>query len=305
MDTRKTDLNLLLALEALLAERNVTRAARRLRMSQPALSAQLARLRDMFGDPLFLPAQRGVIPTQRALELAERLTGVLDQVRSIVTENTAFDPDSADFTVSMAASDYVQQVLLIRLILDVRRQAPQLRIALKALDGRTIEQQMERGEVDIAFMTRHTAPESLHSRPLFDERYVCIAAARHPRIRGQLSLAAYLGEEHVVLSPRGGAFATDADTALAALGVQRTVAVSAASFLCVPEIVARSDLLALVPARLVSRSTWSIQRLAPPFSVRGFSMAMLWHDRTHGHPGHRWLRAQIHEGAPTSGRALS
>ena len=112
MDTNHLDLNLLATLETLLAERNVTKAAARLHLSQPAVSAQLARLRDIFGDPLLLPARRGMIPTARALQLAEPLREALDQLRNAVQSHQDFDPASAELTVSIACSDYIQAAVI-------------------------------------------------------------------------------------------------------------------------------------------------------------------------------------------------
>jgi DNA-binding transcriptional LysR family regulator len=293
VDTKRIDLNLLIALDALIAELNVTRAATRLNLSQPALSAQLNRLRDLFGDPLLLPAQRGMIPTARALELQEPLRRALDGVRAVVAERAPFDPASADLTVTIAASDYIQYAVLMPLTVVLRRQAPMIRVAWRALDGRLIAGQAERGEVDLAIMTPDTAPDQLRSRKLFDERYVCIARNHHPKVRRSLDLDTFAALEHVIVSPRGGGFTGPADVALATHRRSRRVVLSVASFLMVPEIVARSDLIALVPARLVrGRGNHLIIR-DPPIPVAGFAIGMLWHDRNTAHPAQRWLRDQI------------
>jgi DNA-binding transcriptional LysR family regulator len=293
MDTKRLDLNLLVTLEALLAEENVTRAAARLHLSQPAVSAQLSRLRDVFDDPLLIPAQRGMTPTAKALELVEPLREALDQVRAAVSTHRAFDPAKARLTVAIAASDYLQAALLQALVLDLRRKAPGVRVALRNLDGAQLAAQMVRGEVDLALMTPQTAPSGLRSRRLFDERFVLIARRNHPRVRRRLTVAQFAALEHVIVSPRGGSFSTPADTALAALGHKRTVVLSAASFLFVPEIVAASDFVALVPERLVRDRADRLQVLDCPFEVKGFAVAMLWHERNHGHPGQRWVREQV------------
>jgi DNA-binding transcriptional LysR family regulator len=128
---------------------------------------------------------------------------------------------------------------------------------------------------------------------LFEERYVAIARRAHPQVRPPLTIEQFCALDHVLVSPRGGGFTGATDRLLAASGRSRNVVVSAAHFLFVPEIVARSDLVALVPARLVHRRTHDLQVLAPPIPVKGFQIAMLWHDRTHEHPGHRWLREKL------------
>lgn len=293
MDTRRLDLNLLVALEALLAERNVTRAASRLHISQPALSAQLARLRNIFNDQLLLPAQRGMVPTARALELQGPLRRALDEVRRVTSTDRAFDPANASLTLTIAASDYVQVAVLLDFTLRLRREAPGIRIGIRAIDGAAVGVQMERAEVDLALMTAETAPHNLRRCLLFEESYKTIVRRNHPRIRRTLTLKALTGEDHVVVSPRGGSFSTAIDLALSAAGATRRVALSAASFLFVPEIVARSDLVAFVPSRLVHNRSDRLAIFEPPIKVPGFAISLLWHDRTHDHPAHAWVRSKI------------
>ena len=133
MDTKNLDLGLLVTLEALLAERNVTRAARRLNLSQPALSARLVRLREALGDPLLIPAQRGMVLTQRALELMQPLHEALESVRRVIEQGAPIDPATMRATLVIAASDYVQYALLARLSVALRAEAPMIRIAWRAL----------------------------------------------------------------------------------------------------------------------------------------------------------------------------
>jgi len=293
MDTRKVDLNLLVALDALLTEPNVTRAARRLGLSQPALSAQLARLRDLFGDPLFLPAQRGLTPTARAMELQAPVRQALDQMHEVLARGRGFDPATADLTVALACSDYVQVAVIAPLVLDLRVSAPKLRLAIHQLDGSLLGPQMVSGVVDLAVMTPATAPPALRTRRLFHERYVTIARRRHPTVKGRLTLDDFVALEHVVVSPRGGGFGGPVDTALGKLGRKRSIAVSTASFLFVPELVARSDLIATVPERLVRGRADGVQVLEPPLAVDGFTIGLVWHERTDQHPAHRWIRQRL------------
>jgi DNA-binding transcriptional LysR family regulator len=293
MDTKRLDLNLLLALDALLAERNVTKAAARLHISQPALSAQLARLRDVFADPLLMPIQRGMAPTARALELQQPLREALDQVRNVVAEGAAFNPAKAKLTLSLAASDYEQYAVLMPFITMLREVAPQMRVALMRLNGALIDKQMEAGEIDLAVMNPLTAPPNLRSRHLHDDRYVCIVRKNHPKVKRRMTVDLMAALEHIVVSPRGGSFTGATDTALAAHGKKRKVPVSAASFLWVPEMVQRSDMMALVPERLVRERADQLMILEPPIPVPGFSVSMLWNERTHAHKAHQWIREQL------------
>jgi len=293
MDIERLDLNLLVTLDTLLAERNVSRAAKHLHLSQPAISARLTRLRELLGDPLLLPAQRGMIPTQRALELQAPLRDALEGVRQVIAESSPFDPTTATATLAIAASDYVQYSVLMPLVLALSREAPGLRIAWRTINTGVLETQMVRGEVDLALTTPETAPETLRMRKLYREEYVAIVRPDHPALPGHLDLETFCELDHVIVSPEGGGFNGPMDDALAAIGLRRRVALSAPGFLVVPEIVARSDMIALVPTRVADDRVGRVRLFDPPLPVPGFDMAMVWHDRTTTHPLHRWLRQRI------------
>ena len=293
MDIKRIDFNLLVTLDALLAERSVSRAAQRLNLSQPALSAQLARLREMLGDPLFVPSHRGMTPTPLALGLQAPLAAALAQLRDVVTSARAFDPARDEFTLHVACSDYVQAALLLDFTLALRRDAPGLRIALRPADSTRLEAQMEKGDVDLAVLTPEGIAESLRSRPLFEERYVCIARRGHPALRRPLDTRRFCELEHVMVSPRGGSFTTPVDEVLDAQGLRRRVVVSASTFHSVLDLVERSDLVALVPARMVEGRNVRVRVLAPPLPVPGFAIHMAWHDRNHRDAVQRWVRERL------------
>lgn len=293
MDSKRLDLNLLVTLETLLVEQNVSKAAARLHLSQPAVSAQLSRLRDVFDDPVLIPAQRGMTPTAKAIELLDPLRQALDQVRAILTTHRNFDPARANLTVAVACTDYLQAAVVKPLVVALRTRAPGVRVALRNLDMQQLEAQMARGDIDLALMTPQVAPPSLRTRHLFDERYVLIGRHDHPRLRAGITVGEFARLEHVIVSLVGGGFATPVDTALAALGQSRNVVLSAASFLFVPEIVSQSDFVALVPERLVRDRADKLMLIECPFPVEGFAVGMVWHERSHGHSGQRWIREAI------------
>ncbi|MCD4498593.1 LysR family transcriptional regulator [Chromobacterium vaccinii] len=293
MDTRRLDLNLLQTLEALLEERNVTRAAERLHLSQPAVSAQLARLRDLFGDPLLLPAQRGMRPTAKAEQLLAPLQASLRQVRETMMTHQDFDPAAAGMTLQLACTDYAQAVAAIPLVKRLREAAPGIRVAVRSLETARLQRQMESGEVDLALISQGSAPPGLLTQAMFEDRYALISRPDHPAWRQGVTLARYLEQEHVVVSLGSGDFGTAVDVALAERGLARRVALSVASFLLVPEIVSQTDFVALMPERLVSAARVPLDVHPCPFPVRGFDVAMAWHPRNHGHPGQRWIRAMF------------
>ncbi|WP_246544224.1 LysR family transcriptional regulator [Ancylobacter dichloromethanicus] len=293
MDTKNLDLGLLVTLEALLAEGNVTRAARRLNLSQPALSARLARLRDALGDPLLIPAQRGMVLTQRAVELQQPLHEALEGIRRVVADGAPFDPATMQATLVIAASDYQQYALLTRFSVALRTEAPMVRIAWRALDVLALAAQLERGEVDLALATPDHAPAAMRQRQLYCEDYTVIARLGHPAVQGCVSLDVFCALEHVVVSPQGGGFSGATDAALEAVGRRRTVALSTSGFLIVPEVVSRSDMIALVPRRVADGWSDRVQVLDPPLTIPGFTIVSVWHDRATYHPAQRWLRERL------------
>jgi DNA-binding transcriptional LysR family regulator len=210
-----------------------------------------------------------------------------------VTSARAFDPARDRFTVHVACSDYVQSALLLDFTLALREEAPGVRIALRATDAVRLEAQMEQGDVDLAVLTPENIADALRSRPLFEERYVFIARRGHPALRRPLDARRFCALDHVMVSPRGGSFSTPVDDMLDAQSLQRRVVVSASTFHSVLELVGRSDLVALVPARMVREDDRRLRVLAPPLPVAGFAIHMAWHNRTHRDAAQRWARERL------------
>jgi DNA-binding transcriptional LysR family regulator len=234
-------------------------------------------------------------PTSKALELLEPLRRSLDQLRSTVAEHHRFDPEATALDVNIACTDYVQAALAQPFVLMLRQRFPGVRVALPHLDPNRLEARMAKGDIDLALMTPGEEQGRLRSRHLFDERYVLIGRRGHPALCPGISAAQFCALEHVIVSLDGGAFSTPLDIGLAALGHRRKVVLSASSFLFVPGIVAQSDLVALVPARLVRDGAALLDIVDCAFPVPGFSVCMLWHERHHGHHVQRWLRTMMAE----------
>jgi DNA-binding transcriptional LysR family regulator len=291
MDDKKLDLNLLLALEALLAELNVTRAAKRLNLSQPALSAQLARLRDIFGDQLLIPTSRGVSATAMAKEVQVPLRHALDQMRGLVSRARSFNPASAKIAFGISASDYMQVAVLLPFVTKISAAAPDVQVMVRAVY--TPKADLERGDVDVAFL-QSSEVEGTEFRYLdvLRERYVGIARKHSLSPRG-MPMDRFVAARHAIVSPRAEGFRGPTDDALAAMGLTRKVAVAVSSFVMMIEAVAGSDLIALAPERLVARYADRVDTFEPPLPVAGFRIAMVWHERTHDHPARAWLRSQL------------
>jgi DNA-binding transcriptional LysR family regulator len=292
MNIGNLDLNLLLTLDVLLAELNVTRAAQRLNLTQPSVSAQLARLRGIFDDPLLLPGPRGMLPTARAEALREPLRLALESLQRAVAPPDDFDPAKAHLTWRIAATDYMSSAILLPAINRLRVAAPECRVAVFGLNPPMVAQQLEKAELDLIFHTGDHAPETLHQRKLFSERYMLAGRKGHPRLRPGLSLDEFCQLEHLIVSPDGGGFSAATDSALAKLGRSRRVVLSVPHFLFMLEVLASSDLVAVLPERLV-RSSTSLQVIEPPIEVPGFDILMMWHERVQRDPAHQWLRQQM------------
>jgi len=292
VNLRNLDLNLLVTLDVLLAERNVTRAARRLNYSQPSVSVHLAKLRDIFGDPLLLPGPRGMQATARAEELLQPLRDALESLERAVTPALPFNPAESEHTWRVAASDSSGSTILLPAMTTIRAAAPGTRLAVLDLVPSTIAKQAERGELDLAFHTAEGSPPGLRRRTLFAERYVLAGRVGHPHLRPQLTLAEFCALEHVMVSPDRGGFYGVTDDALAKAGLTRHVVLSVPHFLFMMSVLASTDLVAMVPSRLV-RNTQTLQLIEPPVDVPGYEMVMLWHERSHRDPAHQWLRETI------------
>lgn len=292
INLRQLDLNLLLTLDVLLSEHNVTRAAHRLNFSQPSISVHLAKLRNIFGDPLLLPGPRGMRPTARADELRVPLREALAALERAVSPGGPFDPATANHTWRVAATDYAESTIVLPTLKTLRAAAPGSRLAVVELAPARIAKQAERGEIDLAFHTSHDAPPELRSRVVFKERYVLAGRAGHPRLTRRPTLAQFCKLEHVIVSPQGGGFYGVTDQALAEIGLTRRVVLSVPHFLFVISTLTSTDLVAIVPERLVLNNP-ALRVVEPPVSVPGYEMTMLWHERSHRDPAHQWLRAQF------------
>ena len=293
-DIRTLDLNLLKALDALLDERNVTRAAARLALTQPAVSGMLMRLRESFDDPLFVRTQRGIVPTLRASEIARPLKQILSDVETLL-QPTTFEPSTAAFTLTLAATDYALQAAVVPFLAKLRRVAPSIRVATRPVEDDRVQAQFERGELDLALMTPEATLPDLHARHLFDESYVCALRADHSdAAAGALSIDRFCALDHALVSYAGEGFWGVTDDALTKIGRQRRVALSTTSFTVLAEILRTTDLIAVVPRRLVAGAE-GLVTFEPPVEIPGFAKLAVWHERTHRDAGHQWVRALLIE----------
>lgn len=267
-DLAEIDVGLLLALEALLRERNVTRAASRLNIGQPALSARLNRLRQVFADPLFVPAAagRGVVPTTRALELQTGLAEVLGKLRRMVEGPAAFDPGRAQRTFVVAIHENPAVTLAPGFIAALTTMAPGARLAL-VHPTRDIVDRLERGEIDILVTGPDRVSGELMQRPLFEDSFLTAQRKGHPRGTGALDLDTFCALDHLLISADGGGFSGLVDDVLAGLGRTRRVAVSIQTYALAPVVLAHSNCICTLPRRFLTRFAHELDLTPPPLDL--------------------------------------
>lgn len=287
------NLNLMVALDALLEERNVTRAARRVGITQPAMSQSLAQLRTLFDDPLFRRVAHGLEPTPRALALAEPVRQGLRLLGAALT-TPAFEPRSSQRSFVIAASDYVEFVLLPPLLRALAAEAPGVRIEVRPWGLHEVPRALAQAELDLMIGYYDELPPKHRHTLLFDEEYVCIVRRDHPRVKTKLTLERYLELEHVLVSQRGDSPGS-VDRALASRGLSRKIAARVSHFLMVPMLVSRTDLVAALSRRVAVPFTepLGLRVLQPPLALPRARIGQVWHEQMEADPGHRWLREAI------------
>jgi len=297
IDLKGADLGLLVSLDALIEEANVTKAAERLNISQPALSAQLARLRDLFDDPLLVSAKggRGMVPTPRALELKLPLHLALKDLEAVVKRPPAFDPLSADRTFSIAGSDYMTAVLGVGLIARAQKLAgPSVRISFRTPNPDLIAVQLERGQLDLLVGDERGVPHGMTIQRLYGDHHVVAQRKGHPRGTKPLDLDTYCGLSHILVSNSGlGSFRGHIDEQLEKLDRRRNVVYSVQQFILVPMLLQTTNCVAALPSRLLELFTGELDTFALPFVPWGFTVTAAWHPRFDADPAHIWLRDQI------------
>ncbi|WP_428263878.1 LysR family transcriptional regulator [Haliangium sp.] len=298
------NLNLLLALDALLAERSVSAAARRVGVSQPAMSQSLRQLRDLMGDELLVRDRNAMVLTPGAERLAVPLRQALVGLQRALDGEVDFDPARSRRRFVIAAGDHVAVTLLPPLLEHISRAAAGVDIELRPILARRLSADLATGDVDLAIAAYVDAGEELVQQRLYRSRFACLVRRGHPQIDPEvdpevapdagLTLDQYLALPHALISPTGEGVGV-VDTALAALGQRRRVALRVSSFLAAPLVVARSDLILTAPHRvaLAFAALAPLTVLDPPLELPGFDTVQVWHRRFQSDPAHRWLRATV------------
>lgn len=294
-ELRKIDLNLLLTLHTLLTEKHVTRAARRLHRSQPAVSHALAQLRVHFNDPLLIRNNGRMTLSAIAQALLPPLESALHGLNSLVG-SPQFDPVSTRRRFRLAMSDYAARILLPPLLVTLRQQAPGFDLAISQASREMMLAQLEEGEIDLALGVFPQAAGEILKEPLFTERFICLADKNALPADGTFTLDEWLARPHVMLAMVPDAV-DDIDKALNARGLKRRICVTLPHWSAAVSLLPGTDLILTVASRSVAseHNDNILAQFKPPLALPEFEYELAWHSRKTADPAHQWLRRAIRE----------
>lgn len=296
MNLRTLDLNLLLVFDTVYTERNISRAAKKLHLSQPTVSNAIARLRDRLGDPLFVRSPTGMAPTPRAKTLAEPVRQALDLLESSVRGRGAFDFAESSRTFVIAVEDYGETVILPRFVDWLGQVAPGIRIRIRPEPGEKLTEELRAGAVDLSLDYFSQRAPGFHNECVMTETLLTLTRVDHPQAKERMTLESYLMLRHVVLTPRTGATPI-IDAALAKRGLRRQIAVEVPHFMSMPLMVQASNMTCTLPKRMAHLYADHFRLKAHPVPLRvpNFPVFLIWHKSADADPAHEWLRSNLME----------
>ena len=291
---RNIDLNLLVVLDALLTEKHVTRTGLRLHLSQPAISHSLNKLRVLLDDPLLIRQGNEVVLSALAQNLQAPLKDILGQIETLLGQSIDFVPADAQRTFRVAMSDYGAAIVLPKLIVQLRMQAPGTSLVVIQDSRLGMLEQIEQGKIDLAVGVFAALSADVSSDVLFEETFTCLLNRRSLPEDGVLDLESYLARPHLLVSMDGNTQG-EVDNVLRSQGLQRRVAVNVPHWGTAPGMIAGTDLILTVATRTLDNVPLgdTLVALAPPLTVAPFNYVQVWHNRFNQDPGHRWLRELV------------
>ena len=289
-DIRGVDLAMLRTFDALLRERSVSRAASRLFLSQPAVSASLKRLRETFDDPLFTRTAHGVVPTARALALAPRVEAVLQDMQQLLNADRAFDPASSERILRIAGSDHSSRGLLPLLCRELSDCGSRIRMAWELADYGQLPERLRKGDIDIGLLPRMAPAAGVESELLYEDAYVAVARSGHPRFQDGMGIEAFCGMPHVVLGQSRSILDDSIDQTLARRGLSRYVQAAVTTFSQMKDLLASTDAIAVFPQRVARHYAGLLQAMPLPFELPSYRLYVCWDTRSNADEAVLWLR---------------
>lgn len=304
MNIEQFDLNLLIAFDHLMRERNVSRAAERLHVSQPAMSNNLKRLRELLDDPLLVRTHQGMVPTERAKQLAPLVRQSLSFAEEALSPTEVFEPSQSQRVFRVLVSDYLEGTLIASLVAYLQIHAPMIALDVLTLSDGDF-QDIEQAKIDLAINRFDSIPQSFHRRTLWQDRYACLVNKQH-LLAKENTLENYLKSRHIWVSKTGVGAATGmsqesnrkrgwVDEALQAQGVERQIQVFTRHYQTIPSLVAQTDLVATLPSRaaLLYKDHPDLLMVNTPFAIEPYEIVMVWSPILHHNSAHHWLRQQL------------
>lgn len=294
MNLSVVDLNLLLVFDAVMTERQVTRAGERIGMSQPATSNALNRLRHLLKDDLFIRGPDGMRPTPRALELAAPIRQALKQIETALNP-LEFDAKNATRTFNLAMDDDIASIILPSLAKRLEEKAPGVDIRVRHNDFVNGPALLESNKIDFKICGYNPGyPEEFKSQVLFEVSYVCLMRKGHPLARPEITLEEFVAVKHLRV-PITGEISGEIDRILAKQGLKRRVAMTVRHFLVVPQIIENSDMLITFPRRAAERlpGIENLHIVPLPLHFDPVQIRIIWHERYTNHTDHQWMRLEL------------
>ncbi len=292
-DIRELDVSMLRTFDALMRERSVSRAAERLFLSQPAVSASLNRLRRVFDDPLFTRTSHGVIPTPRALALAPRVEGVLERLNALLRPEEEFDPATSERIFRMSGSDHTGQLVLPALGRRLSAARSRIRVVFEPGQLSALVRRLQKGDLDIAFLPGEWPLARVESALLYEDSFVFAARPGHPRFMQGVSLEAFCEVPQVFFGYGASGLEGMTDDVLRGIGRERFVQFAVSSFGQLTSILEQTDFAAVIPSRVATLYGRRLAIHSLPFHLPPYKLYMCWHPRATDDPGLQWLRREL------------
>ncbi len=301
----RLDLNLLVAFDALLTERSVTRAAARVGLGQSAMSHNLARLRALFGDELLTRGAEGMRPTPRALALADPVRVTLAQIQAAVLKREDFNPATAERVFRIGLADSIEVAVVPGLMARLRAAAPRVSLRLRPINRISVLDELDAGSLDIGIGVFTQGQVHHKRRPLYTENFLCLFSSEQLKLSPPISLDDYLRVPHILTSLSDDAHGA-VDEALAKHKLKRSIAMTTPGFLAVPFVLRGAPLITTMPSRLARyfAEAFGLVTSEPPIELPSFTISLLWHASFDQDPGHVWLRQTVSGLASEVGLAL-
>jgi DNA-binding transcriptional LysR family regulator len=293
-DAEQLDLHHLQVLDALLREHSLTRAAKTLNLSQPALSKTLARLRRYFADPLFVRVALRMEPTPKALELQAPVRGIIDQLQALRSEHVPFDPRVSSRTFTFCVVDAGVIKLLPPLVKLLADEAPRVRLRAMQLESQNLDSWLESGKIDFAMGSFPDLVKGIRRQPLWTERYISVARKNHPRLSATPTLKEFAAEKHVLVSTFGTGHAHQlAERAVEAAIPPENIICRVPIFIAAAIVAKRTDAVATLPYSMavVLAEELGLDLVAAPIKLPKIEISQYWHERFHRDPGNEWIRS--------------